>query len=94
VPCIIGHFMCHGKPLKEKTNEGGGGGVGWVGWGANRSSKAFGISFADRPKAKQFFRFQLFSCYEQLPLFSCLVVSFFDPIFDMMPSQPNCLGND
>jgi hypothetical protein len=26
------------------------GGVGWV--GANSSSKAFGISFADRPKAK------------------------------------------
>jgi hypothetical protein len=24
---------------------------GWVGW-ANSSSKAFGISFADRPKAK------------------------------------------
>jgi hypothetical protein len=33
VPCIIGHFMCHGKPLKEKINKGGGwvGGVGWVG---------------------------------------------------------------
>jgi hypothetical protein len=27
--------------------------VGWGGWGGeNSSSKAFGISFADRPKAK------------------------------------------
>jgi hypothetical protein len=26
--------------------------VGWGGWG-NSSSKAFGISFADRPKAKR-----------------------------------------
>jgi hypothetical protein len=26
--------------------------VGWVAGGANSSSKAFGISFADRPKAK------------------------------------------
>jgi hypothetical protein len=25
----------------------------WGGWGANRSSKAFGISFAERPKAKK-----------------------------------------
>jgi hypothetical protein len=24
-PCIMGHFMCHGKPLKEKINKGGGG---------------------------------------------------------------------
>jgi hypothetical protein len=31
----------------------GWGGVGWVG-GENSSSKAFGISFADRPKAKRY----------------------------------------
>jgi hypothetical protein len=37
--------MCHEKPSKEKINKGGG-------WDANKSSKAFGISFADRPKAK------------------------------------------
>jgi hypothetical protein len=55
VPCIIGHFMCHGKPWKEKINKGGGG--GW----ANSSSKAFGISFADRQKLIFFWKKSFFS---------------------------------
>jgi hypothetical protein len=40
--------MCHRKPFKKKINN------QWWGWwvGGNISSKAFGISFADRPKAK------------------------------------------
>jgi hypothetical protein len=46
VPCIIGHLCDTGSHEKKKINKGGGG--GW----ANSSSKAFGISFADRPKAK------------------------------------------
>jgi hypothetical protein len=37
-----------GSHLKEKINKRG----GWVGGWGNSSSKAFGISFADRPKAK------------------------------------------
>jgi hypothetical protein len=41
-----------GSHLQEKINKRGGvGWVEWVGWG-NSSSKAFGISFADRPMAK------------------------------------------
>jgi hypothetical protein len=37
--------------IQNSTNSGGGVGCG-VGWG-NSSSKAYGISFADRPKAKR-----------------------------------------
>jgi hypothetical protein len=47
----VGHFMCHGKPLKRKNQ------LRWRGWGGvgggNSNSKAFGISYADRPKAKK-----------------------------------------
>jgi hypothetical protein len=44
-----------GSHLKEKINKGKRKNQlrWWGGWvGANSSSKAFGISFADRPKAK------------------------------------------
>jgi hypothetical protein len=43
------NFMCHGKQFKRKIQQTVVG-VGY-GWG-NSSSKAFDISFADRPKAK------------------------------------------
>jgi hypothetical protein len=42
--------MCHGKPFKRKNQQTA---VGWgVGVWGNSSSKAFGIGFDDRPKAK------------------------------------------
>jgi hypothetical protein len=45
--------VCHGEPFKrKKINKQWWGVCGW-GWGwGNSSSKAFDISFADRPKAK------------------------------------------
>jgi hypothetical protein len=41
--------MCHGKPYKRKKSTK----MVGVGWWGNSSSKAFSISFADRPKAKR-----------------------------------------
>jgi hypothetical protein len=40
-------FYVSREAIKRKNQHGGGG-------GANSSSKAFGISFADRPKAKMY----------------------------------------
>jgi hypothetical protein len=47
--------------------------VGWGGWGGeNSSSKAFGISFADRPKAKKALHvaYHLFITVRQVSLFT------------------------
>jgi hypothetical protein len=41
--------MCHGKPFERKIQQT----VVGTGGGGNSSSKAFGISFADKPKAKR-----------------------------------------
>jgi hypothetical protein len=69
--------VSRGSRLKEKINKGGGVGVGgWVGGGGNGSSKAFGISFADRPKAKRGEKFVAKVDFFLDPFFDCTRVGY------------------